>query len=93
MKEQRGKWFFVCSYIVTIGAPRIQAEEAELTDVATEEDAYRKGQELWRKKIKEAEEAFEEKKRTWEKPPKSAFEDGPFNPRVIYKIPLGDDKK
>ena len=86
----RGKWYFVYTYLDTFGggfAGKTEHEEIPLK-AATEDGAIAEAKEIWEKKIAEARTYWEQQKKKWTRPPASPFEDGPHTPRVIYKISL-----
>jgi hypothetical protein len=87
---KRGKWFFVYTYVDTFGgglAGTTEHEEIPL-NATTEDEANEEAKAIWAKKQEEAIAFWEKQKATWAHPPKTAFDDGPSNPRVIYKIQL-----
>ena len=86
----RGKWYFVYTYIDTFGGGLAGTTEHEeiLLEATTEDEAIAEAKAIWEKKVVEELACWEEQKREWADPPESPFEDGPHTPRVIYKIPL-----
>ena len=86
----RGRWYFVYTYRVTFGgslAGTIEHEEIPL-QATTEDEALAEAKKIWGNKIAEARVYWEKQKKEWATPPASPFEDGPYTPRVIYKILL-----
>jgi len=89
----RGKWYFVYTYRDMFGgglAGTTEHEEVSLK-ATTEDEAIVEAKAKWDKKVAEANARWAIKKKTWVHPPASPFEDGPTNPRVIYKILLQRD--
>lgn len=86
----RGKWYFVYTYLDTFGgglAGTIEHQEISLK-ATTEDAAVSEAKEIWEKKTAEALAYWEKQKKEWAVPPAGPFEDGPHTPRVIYKILL-----
>lgn len=87
---KRGKWFFAYDLNDTFGGGlggRWEVEEVPL-NATTEDEAIEKAKTVWAKKQEEAIAFWEKQRATWSHPPKTAFDDGPSRPRVIYKIQL-----
>lgn len=85
-----GKWFFAYDWNDTFGGGlggTWEVKEIPL-NANTEDKAVEEAKAVWVKKQEEAVAEFEKAKATWAHPPRTAFDDGPTNPRVIYKIQL-----
>lgn len=86
---KRGKWFFAYDWNDTFGGGlggTWEVNEIPL-NATTEDEAVEEAKAVWAKKQEEAIASWK-KKSTWAHPPKTAFDDGPSRPRVIYKIEL-----
>jgi len=88
----RGKWYFVYEWRDAFGesmlsGSRIEDEEIPLK-ATTEDEAVAEGKVIWGELVEKAKAIFAARQ-TWCHPPKDPFEyDGPWRPRVIYKISL-----
>lgn len=85
----RGKWYLTYIYRNTFGgglAGTIEHWEVPLRAI-NEDEAIAEARMVWDKEIERAKAVFKER-RAWSHPPKDPFDDGPWNPYVIYKIPL-----
>ncbi len=88
----RGRWYFVYDYHDAYGSGKFGSGSDEykevLLDAATEEEAIAEAKTKLDEMVAKAKANWENQKKTWAHPPASPFADGPWNPRVIYKIPL-----
>ena len=85
---KRGKWYLAYTYRDTFGGGlggTIEHEETPL-EATTEEAATSEAESIWEKKVVEAIAYWEIQKKTWVSPPASPFEDGPWDPCIVYKI-------
>lgn len=86
---KNGKWFFAYDWNDAYGgglSGTWEVEEIPL-NATTEDEAVEEAKTVWAKKQEEAIASWK-KKSTWAHAPKTAFDDGPLNPRVIYKIEM-----
>lgn len=86
---KRGTWYFVYSHVNEFeGLGGTMEHEAIPLDVATEDEAVTEAKVKWIGLVEEAKKIFKDKKERWRYPPRTAFDNGPFHPHVIYKILL-----
>jgi hypothetical protein len=86
MNGNNGTWYFSFvrynSYDKSNEVVDIRLENQDDENLALQE-----ANALWEKEKQKAEEEFA-KKKEWAHPPTNAFEEGPWNPVLIYKVSL-----
>jgi hypothetical protein len=86
-----GNWYLAYDYVDHLESRmlcRVWVVEEVLLGATTEVEAIKEGKEKWNDEVVQAKAGWEERKKTWAHPGESPFDDGPINPRVIYKISL-----
>jgi predicted ribosome quality control (RQC) complex YloA/Tae2 family protein len=86
MAKNNGTWYFSFTRYHSYDKSN-EVVDIRLENQDDENLALQEAKDLWEKEKQKAEEEFA-KKKDWAHPPKNAFEEGPWYPALIYKVPL-----
>lgn len=90
----KGKWYLVYTYLDRSGSSlrNLTGGDTKYEEIplkATNEgDAIVEAKSVWETKVREAKKNWRTAKKICTKPPKTAFENGPWKPRVVYQFLL-----